>query len=180
MCDHLNVSHPGYYSYRKATKRPTNRQELDDMDLIRWAYDFKGKAKGARQIKMTLRHEKGKIMNLKKIRCLMKKMGLFCPMRKTNSLRRIAKAIGTNSVFTNKLNRQFATSRPGQHLLTDISYLYYGANGRAYLSTIKDASTNEIIAYSVSDKIDMSLVMDMLNKLDSIDWLPAQFMIHSD
>ena len=180
MCDHLNVSHSGYYSYRKATKRPTNRQELDDMDLIRWAYDFKGKAKGARQIKMTLRHEKGKIMNLKKIRCLMKKMGLFCPIRKANSLRRIAKAIGTNSVFTNKLNRQFATSRPGQHLLTDISYLYYGANGRAYLSTIKDASTNEIIAYSVSDKIDMSLVMDMLNKLDSIDWLPAQFMIHSD
>ena len=59
MCDHLNVSHSGYYSYLKATKRPTNRQELDDMDLIRWAYDFKGKAKGARQIKMTLRHEKG-------------------------------------------------------------------------------------------------------------------------
>ena len=180
MCDRLNVSPSGYYSYLKATKRPADRQELDDMDLIRWAYDFKGRAKGARQIKMTLRHEKGKIMNLKKIRRLMKKMGLFCPIRKANPLRRMAKALKTNSVFTNKLNRQFATSRPGQHLLTDITYLYYGYNGRAYLSTIKDASTNEIIAYSVSERIDMTLVMDMLSKLDSIEWLPEQFLIHSD
>ena len=180
MCDRLNVSPSGYYSYLKATKRPADRQELDDMDLIRWAYDFKGRAKGARQIKMTIRHEKGKIMNLKKIRRLMKKMGLFCPIRKANPLRRMAKALKTNSVFTNKLNRQFATSRPGQHLLTDITYLYYGYNGRAYLSTIKDASTNEIIAYSVSDRIDMAFVMDMLGKLDSIDWLPEQFLIHSD
>lgn len=113
MCDHLKVSRSGYYSYLKATKRPENRQELEDMDLIRWAYDFKGRAKGARQIKMTLRHEKGKIMNLKKIRRLMKKTGLFCPIRKANPLRRMAKARKTNSVFTNKLNRQFATSRPG-------------------------------------------------------------------
>ena len=58
MCDRLNVSPSGYYSYLKATKRPADRQELDDMDLIRWAYDFKGRAKGARQIKMTIRHEK--------------------------------------------------------------------------------------------------------------------------
>ena len=50
MCDRLNVSPSGYYSYLKATKRPADRQELDDMDLIRWAYDFKGRAKGARQI----------------------------------------------------------------------------------------------------------------------------------
>ena len=57
MCDRLKVSHSGYYSYLKATKRPESRQELEDMDLIRWAYDFKGRAKGARQIKMTLRHE---------------------------------------------------------------------------------------------------------------------------
>ena len=98
MCDRLNVSHSGYYSYLKATKRPTNRQELDDMDLIRWACDFKGRAKGARQIKMTVQHEKGKIMNLKKIRRLMKKMELFCPIRKANPLRRMAKALRTNSV----------------------------------------------------------------------------------
>ena len=79
MCDRLNVSPSGYYSYLKATKRPADRQELDDMDLIRWAYDFKGRAKGARQIKMTIRHEKGKIMNLKKIRRLMKRWGFSAP-----------------------------------------------------------------------------------------------------
>ena len=38
-------------------------------------------------------------------------------------------------------------------LLTDITYLIYGKDKRAYLSTIKDASTNEILAYHVSDQI---------------------------
>lgn len=42
---------------------------------------------------------------------------------RANPLRRIAKAIATNAVFSNKLNRQFAVSRPGLHLLTDISYI---------------------------------------------------------
>ena len=180
MCERLQVSRSGYYSYLKAGERPVDKAELDDMDMIRWAYGFKGRAKGARQIKMTLEHEKGIVMNLKKIRRLMKKTGIFCPIRKANPLRRIAKALKTNSVFSNKLNRQFATSKPGRHLLTDISYLFYGSNGRAYLSTIKDASTNEIVAYSVSDRIDMRLVMDMLSGLDSIKWLPEHFLIHSD
>ena len=180
MCERLEVSRSGYYSHLKAAEKPVSRDELEDMDRVRWAYDFKRRAKGARLIKMTLLHEKGIVMNLKKIRRLMKKLELSCPIRKANPFRRMAKAIKTNSVFTNKLNRQFATSKPGQHLLTDISYLYYGVNGRAYLSTIKDASTNEIVAYSVSNRIDMSLVMDMLSKLDKVKWLPERFVIHSD
>ncbi|WP_420856925.1 transposase [Tepiditoga spiralis] len=40
--------------------------------------------KGARQIKMTLKSFFDTIFNLKKIRRLMKKFGLFCPIRKKN------------------------------------------------------------------------------------------------
>ena len=92
----------------------------------------------------------------------------------------MAKAIKTNSVFANKLNRQFRISRPGQHLITDISYIHYGENGRCYLSTVKDISTNEIIVWTVSESIDLSLVLSMLAKLDKVDRLPERFMIHSD
>ena len=62
-------------------------------------------------------------MNRKKVQRLMRKYGLECPLRRSNPLRRIAKDIQTNSVFSNKLNRQFSVGRPDEHLLTDISYL---------------------------------------------------------
>lgn len=180
MCRELNVSRSGYYNHLKILKRPISSDEMNDRDLVKWAYDFMGRAKGARQIKMTLAKEKGIVMNLKKIRRIMKDIGIVCPIRKANPLRRMAKAMKTDAVFANKLNRQFRTSKPGQHLLTDISYIYYGGNGRCYLSTLKDASTNEIVAWTVSERIDLSLVMSMLAKLDKVEWLPERFMIHSD
>ncbi len=43
---------------------------------------------------------------------------------------------------------------------------------RRYLLAIKDASTNEIVAWALSETIGMLLVMEMLGKLDSIDWPP--------
>ena len=41
------------------------------------------------------------IMNVKKIRRLMKKYNLFCPIRKANPYRRLAKALKTNNVADN-------------------------------------------------------------------------------
>jgi transposase InsO family protein len=180
MCSWLRVSRSGYYSYLRAMERPVPESETEDRELVRWAYGFRGRAKGARQIKMTLCHEKGINMNLKKVRRIMKDIRLSCPIRKANPLRRMAKAMKTNAVFPNRLNRQFATSRPGRHLLTDISYIYYGANGRCYLSTVKDASTNEILAWTVSESLGIGFVIEMLRQLDGIDWLPQRFVLHSD
>ena len=54
---------------------------------------------------------------------------------------------------------------PGKVLLTDITYLFYGKGQKAYLSTIKDASTNEILAYNVSDRMTLDLATDTLLKL---------------
>ena len=50
----------------------------------------------------------------------------------------------------NELKRNFKQGVAGKVLLTDITYLTYRGGKRAYLSTIKDAETNEILAYEVS------------------------------
>ena len=36
---------------------------------------------------------------------------------------------------------------------------------KAYLSTIKDGSTNEILAYNVSDRMKLDIVTDTINKV---------------
>ena len=44
----------------------------------------------------------------------------------------------------------------------------------------KDASTNEIVAWTLSETIGMPFVIGMLRKLDSVGWLPRTFLLHSD
>ena len=78
-------------------------------------------------------------MNVKKIQRLMRKYGLTCPVRKANPYRRMAKALRTNNVAENLLNREFTAYGARSVLLTDITYIPY--NGIfCYLSTILDLS----------------------------------------
>ena len=95
----------------------------------------------------------------------MKKFEIVCPIRKANPYRRMAKATKEHRTVPNQLNRQFKQGIAGKVLLTDITYLSYGKGKRAYLSTIKDAETNEILAYEVSDKITLDIALNTLKKL---------------
>ena len=117
---------------------------------------------------MTLEGEFGIVYNLKRIRRIMKKYQIVCPIRKTNPYRRMMKATLEHAVLPNLLNRNFKQNIPGKVLLTDITYLFYGKGNRAYLSTIKDASTNEILAYNVSANIKMDLATDTILKLKKL------------
>ena len=56
------------------------------------AFHFKGRKKGARQIKMTLEGQFKVVFNLKRIRRIMKKYAIICPIRKTNPYKRMMKA----------------------------------------------------------------------------------------
>lgn len=175
------VSKSGYYGFTKQTdsKLYSEFKDEEDFELILEAYRFKGYNKGAKQLKMTLDNNFRVIMNLKKIRRLMKKFGLFCPIRKANPYRRMAKAMKTSHVAPNKLERKFKNGNPNQILLTDITYLTYDLNQRAYLSGIKDGVTNEIHSYKVSKSLDISFVEDSMNQLEKIT-LEPNALINSD
>lgn len=170
LCTTAGVSRSGYYNYVKnlTSDKYILREGKDknDFELIHRAYKFKNRKKGARGIKMTLERQFGIIMNLKKIRRLMKKFELFCPIRKANPYRRMQKAMATNNYYENILNRNFYEAKPGEHLLTDITYIIYGPNrNKAYLSTIKDAATREILAYKLSKTLDVAFVLGTVNQL---------------
>jgi len=74
-------------------------QEALDVQLIREAYQYKSWKKGAKQIKMRLERNYGVIMNLKKIRRLMKKNGLLCPIRKRNPVKAMVKAQQSHRIY---------------------------------------------------------------------------------
>ncbi|WP_240675681.1 IS3 family transposase [Ammoniphilus sp. CFH 90114] len=169
LCEVTGVSRSGYYNYfsLKSQDRRKQQDEEDEVvkDVILKAFHFKGRKKGARQIKMTLAGQFNVVHNLKRIRRIMKKYNIVCPIRKANPYRRMMKATQEHRVMPNLLNRDFNQGVPGKVLLTDITYLFYGKGQKAYLSTIIDGSTGEALAYHVSDRMTMDLATETLLKL---------------
>lgn len=126
LCKMAGVSRSGYYAWVKAEafRQAQEEQDRKDFELILAAYKRRGYKKGARSIYMELLHmDPPVIMNVKKIRRLMKKFHLLCPIRKANPYRQLAKALKTNTVADNLLQRQFEDYGPRMVLLTDITYL---------------------------------------------------------
>ena len=106
MCEIAGVSRSGYYAWVNAAPARQKREDKDqeDFKLVLEAYRFRGYAKGARSIHMRLLHM-GIIMNVKKIRRLMKKYQLYCPIRKANPYRRMSRSLATSHVAPNIVNR---------------------------------------------------------------------------
>lgn len=184
LCNCLGVSTSGYYNYLKneGKRKKQDEQDKRDYELILKAYKYRNRKKGARQIKLLLQNKFGTNFNLKKIRRLMKKYGLKCPIRKANPYRMMMKATKEHSTCENKVNREFKTGIPYNVLLTDITYLFYGDNKKCYLSTIKDAETNEILAYHLSESLELDISLETVRKLKKNRHivLNEDVKIHSD
>ncbi len=74
----------------------------------------------------------------------------------------MAKALRTSNVAGNLLQCEFESYGPRMVLLTDITYLPY--NGTfAYLSTILDAFTKQILAYVVSATLEVDFVLETVS-----------------
>ena len=178
LCQIADVSTSGYYKFLKSTEFRKHREanDLKAKEIILKAFNHRGYKKGSRSIKMTLENEFGIKMNRKKIQRIMRKYDIVCPIRKVNPYKRITKATKEHRVVENKLNREFKQNIPGKILLTDITYMPYGNNKMAYLSTVKDSSTNEILVYNLSNSLAIEPVTETIDKLVSTE----SFKLHKD
>ena len=168
LCEIACVSRSGYYDWISNAEKRRQREEQDDADfeLVLSAYKHRGYDKGARGIYMRLLHQNPPvIMNIKKIRRLMKKYQLKCPIRKANPYRRMAKAIKTSNTAPNLLQREFREHGARAVLLTDITYLINAKGIRCYLSTIMDAYTKQLLSWVLSDSLEEDFVLETVNQL---------------
>ena len=184
LCEIAHVSRSGYYNWVNSEDIRNKKESHDQksFELILQAYQYRGYDKGARGIYMRLIHmDPPVIMNIKKIRRLMKKYNLFCPIRRANPYRRMAKALKTNNVADNILNREFKLHGPRMVLLTDITYIAYNST-RCYLSVILDAFTKEALSYVLSASLEIDFVLETVNILVEKHGisLSSETLVHSD
>ena len=183
LCKIAQVSRSGYYEFikRQNEDNPIEQKDRKDFELILDAYNYRGYKKGSRSIHMRLLHN-GTPMNRKKIQRLMRKYNLKCPIRKPNPYKKMLKESEVSEVAENLLERKFREYGPRYVLLTDITYLFYGRGNKAYLSSIKDAYTKEILAHVVSSNMKEDFVLETINILmnNHKHELKTNALMHSD
>ena len=139
-------------------------------------FEYHKKRYGYRRITATL-HQEELIVNHKKVKRLMKELGLFPATYKRARYSSYKGEIGKTA--PNILNRQFDVDAPDKVWATDVTE-FQTDEGKLYLSPIKDLCTREIISYDISPSPNMLMVMKMLDTALQSHPDHQGLMIHSD
>ena len=180
LCNYLNVSRSGYYSWIKNGRKMYKRYCEITAQLIKEI--FEATKKGYRFITWQLKRLYGLIINRKTVLRYMNILGIKSPIRKSRFENCTQQEMNekARTVCKNFLARKFEASRPLEKLVTDVSYIYHNS-GRLYLSVIKDLYDNSILAYSISKWNSNELVFDCLKQIFNDNWNQTKFcLLHSD
>jgi len=159
--------------YYRLSERPDKYASVKDQ--IRRIYAQNKGRYGCRRVWQALRVA-GMVINRKTVARLMRKMSLagITPKRHYRSYKG-----EVGRIAANVLNRDFAATKPGQKLTTDISQ--FVINGvKLYLSPVLDMWNGEVISYTISHSPNMALVMKMLKKAFRRIEPTEDALLHSD
>ena len=178
ICRVLDVSHSGFYAWRKrpASARALRQKEL--LEKIRIAHQENQELYGSPRVHRALlidgvsvsRNTVAKLMRQAKIRA--KSRRRFIP-RTTDSRHQ-------KPVADNKLNRDFAACAINRKWLADITYIPT-AEGWLYLAAVLDCFSRRIVGWSMADHLETDLAADAL-KMALLQRRPAgrELLHHSD
>ncbi len=167
------MTRQNYYKYRN-----TIDKDYYDYLEIKRVFEEGKELYGARRLKKAILNETGWIVNIKKIRRIMKKYDLKVRYHKVFKKNMNKKRIEEN-VRPNLLKRDFNSEYINQKWSTDVTYIIHNGR-RAYLSSIMDLYTRNIIAYRISYRNDNKLVMDTLNEAIKTQKDVYGVILHSD
>ena len=173
MCAVLDISPKTYYKYRN-----TDDPDYTDYLMIKNIFDINKKCYGYRRITDELKNEYGVIMNGKKVLRIMKKYNIQAEYIRKSKIKHKNKRIEDN-VQPNLLKRNFSTDALNKVWDTDVTYLIFKGS-RAYLSTIIDLYDRHVVAYVISKRNDLKLVIDTLNQALTKEKDVHGLIIHSD
>ncbi|MBR2428603.1 MAG: IS3 family transposase [Alistipes sp.] len=166
------MAHSTYYYH---TSKQREDKYADIRQRISEIFALHGKRYGYRRVYQQLRNE-GYTLNHKTVQRLMQDMNLKSQIRRVK-YRSYRGEVGKTA--PNILNRKFEATRPNQKWATDVTE-FKVADRKAYLSPIIDMFNGEIIAYTISDRPDLKMVMDMMYSAKRKIKDTNGVMLHSD
>ena len=162
-----------YYNVSKQDKDMKNDDVMNK--IIEIYYKHEGRY-GYRRITLELKNRKC-IINHKKVKRLMNRMGLYSIVRKKRKYSSYKGTIG--KVADNLIDREFEAEKPNQKWFTDVTEFNLRGE-KLYLSPILDSHGRYIVSYNVSQRPNLNQINDMLTKaFDSNEDLTG-LIFHSD
>ena len=162
-------------TYYYHTSRRSDDKYADIRRRIEEIFSQHGMRYGYRRVYQQLRNE-GCTINHKTVQRLMQEMNLRSRVRKVK-YRSYRGEVGRTA--PNILNREFEAIRPNHKWATDVTE-FKVADRKAYLSPIIDMFNGEIISYTISDRPDLKMVIDMMHSAKRKVRNTEGIMLHSD
>ncbi|MBV4441680.1 IS3 family transposase [Clostridium tyrobutyricum] len=176
MLSILGVSRSGYNSWLHRLPSGRQKRKKAVKEEIKKIYDKSHQNYGAPKITKEIR-KTGKKISERTVGKYMKELGIRAQYVKPYTI--TTKDSDFSSKLENILNGQFNPIAPNAVWCTDITYLWTDA-GFVYLASIMDLYSRKIIAWTLSKTLEVSCVIDTINKAKKNRKLVNPVIIHSD
>lgn len=176
MLKFLGVSRSGYRSFLNRTVSATKQRKEAMKKKIQTIYNDSKQNYGAPKITQELR-KSGETIAERTVGKYMREMGIKSQWIKpwTTTTR--------DSDFSNELlnilDEQFNPERPNAVWCTDITYIWT-QDGFVYLNCVMDLFARKIIAWTLADTMEVSTVIETINKAKARRNTDLPLRIHSD
>ena len=177
MAQWLQVSKSGYYAWRKRSKSLRDLENEILLKEILSIHEASHGIYGSKKITHEINQESERKVNHKRVERIMRENGI------QSKTRRKYKAT-TNSghslpVAENILNRDFKADRPGQKMVSDITYIPTD-EGWLYLAGVMDLCGDKIIGVSMDSRMTKNLVIAALEDAIRHTKVTEGCILHSD
>ena len=176
MLKFLGVSRSGYRSFlnRKISSAIQRKEAIKKN--IRLIYDASKQNYGAPKITKELR-KSGETIAERTVGKYMREMGIKAQWIKPFTTTTRDSDFSTE--LTNILDERFNPERPNAVWCTDITYIWT-QNGFVYLNCVMDLFARKIIAWTLSDTMEVSTVIATIDKAKAYRNTESPLIIHSD
>ena len=151
-------------------RRKTVKAKIQDI------YDDSRQNYGAPKITVELR-KTGEVISERIVGTYMRQMGIRAQWSKPWTI--TTKDSDFSTELQNILDEQFNPDRPNAVWCSDITYIWT-IDGFVYLTSIMDLFSRKIIAWTLSETLEVSCLIDTINKAKARRDIDRPLIIHSD
>ena len=176
MLKYLGISRSGFRAFLNHKPSATEQRRDNIKHKIQKIYDSSRQNYGAPKIAVLLRKD-GENIAERTVGKYMREMGIRAQWVKHWIKTTVDSDFSKE--LQNILDEQFNPDRPNAVWCTDITYIWT-ADGFVYLTSIMDLFSRKIIAWTLSDSMEVSFVVETVNKAKARRNTDEPLILHSD
>ncbi len=176
MCEMLAVSRAGFYAWCSRPESHRKRENKRLSVLIKASFEQSRRTYGYRRVCKDLRAQ-NENCGIYRVAQLMKQNELHAKARRKFKVTTDSKH--NKPIHENLLQRQFNATRPNQRWVSDITYIPT-VEGWLYLAVMMDLYSRRIVGWSMSNRLQESLVIDAMKMSLFRRKVKSSLLLHSD